>query len=202
MYEGAEHANTDIAPARKSKKEIFADIPLCDLDCQKSWIDLVAFQNEDDSACFQPTKEASLAIWTRLSTEAIARDIDLTSRLHINDLEELMSSANEWPRRLVEAVFRRLMAGDVQMKVRDIFILDVDPMEELKVDRNTTVYWTGVTLLEQIQDVKKESFLSRWKDLLPENWRADAGLAAIKVSSNNDVPNSTDTSIGKVQTFF
>ena len=84
VYDGTvwtEHTDS-IRP--RTKKDIIADVPLSDDECQNAWTALNAF--EFGANCYLPSSRILLQLWNSLLSTAITEEIDLTKKFHAEDL--------------------------------------------------------------------------------------------------------------------
>ncbi|KAI9821855.1 MAG: hypothetical protein M1827_002437 [Pycnora praestabilis] len=163
-------ASTWSAEKRTSKAEVFTNVPLSDQECEGGWIDLCAF--EVAYQAMRPSARTLAKVWTALLAAATLHGVDLTSQFSVNNMWGLMAD-DGFPRSLVEAIFHVLR-------------MDSDPPlgHWASLKRSKCVWWVGCIILESSQNsgfgTPQMDFLRRWKDVLPELWRGDAVLDALK----------------------
>lgn len=68
----------------RTKRNIIADIPLSDVECQNAWTALNAFELGEN--CYLPSSRVLLQLWHSLLSTATAEEIDLTKEFHAEDL--------------------------------------------------------------------------------------------------------------------
>jgi sister chromatid cohesion protein DCC1 len=152
----------------RSKTSIFHDVPLSDGECQTGWNELMAFEVDDGS--YQPSPNALSQVWRSINTAALAEGVTLDKQFMTGDISRAAAEDGH-PSGLIEAVLAHLSTDDTD---------NSGPWSCL--DRAKTVVFTGRTLLEAKRgaDFLITDFTDTWEDLLPETWRKDAQLSAIK----------------------
>ena len=151
-----------------SKDELFANIPLSNAECERDWIELACFELKDPCQSLIPSDGIKLKAWQSILEVATAKSVDLTQALNQSDQPTIISSENEWPVELSQAVVRSMAS-------------DTAASDTLQLDQTKCARVIGLMLLkDQTQNSSKSTpvqpFLKVWADLLPEKWR---GLAEI-----------------------
>lgn len=157
-----------------SKAELFSHIPLSQAECELGWSELACFESTDPSGCFVPSGQVKVQIWQAAITAVTAESADLSQSFPKNEIPSYaVDLAEEWPPGLVVAIF-----ASVSHPVADTI---------LAVDRDLCVRFVGLSLLQARSEggaTDINTFLKTWKDLMPENWRANCQLSALKGSYN------------------
>ncbi|KAL0259797.1 hypothetical protein SLS55_005537 [Diplodia seriata] len=156
----------------KSKEELFADIPFSDVECEQAWVELCAFESGGSPAL--PTLPTLWTYWKTIFTTAVAEGIDLGAQFQIAHFAKTLEDEESLLPGLVGAIFHHLLPDD-QMTGDDW----------ATVDRAKCVPWVGRNLLAALDSHYRTArptadFLDLWRDTLPEAWREDAQLEAIK----------------------
>lgn len=173
---------------------VFSNTPMSDDECYKAWIKSVAFEMETSGSLpkrsYRPTATAALKAWKQVCELAASESdrIRLASPMGKNALKNVLLNSEEdqdWPVELRKAVLMRLIPlQDASMS--DIY--EWPTKEEVSLDRQITVQWVGVTIVQARQEAnakssrQKDAFINEWKDALPEEWREDAKLDVLAVS--------------------
>jgi len=154
--------------SKRSKADIFADIPFFDAQLEAAWASLIAF--EEDGVCARPATEVALKLWRSILAAATAESIDLTLQFYVDTLWKL-TEEEDFPKPLFEALIKRLGAeGDFFESLSKADVLN----------------WTGLALLEEQTIISGQSKMNcaelvvMWKGLVPESWRDDVRLDLIK----------------------
>lgn len=173
------------------KETLFSNTPMSDGECQKAWIDLIAFElaplRDLPKRCFRPSAAALLKTWTWLTETARSEGISLASTLRTETmLEALWDPDEEWPQELRVAIMHRLASDRATMSVQEH--AEAALRDGSTLDRATTVQWVGLLILQAQSELhpssprlKKDVFLETWKDKLPEEWREEAKIDALPV---------------------
>ena len=111
-YNGTEQKPHTDSKRPKAKKDIIADIPLSNHECNQAWTSLIAFELGDN--CYLPTPQILFQLWSALLATAIAEDIQLTGEFHAEDLWMHMDH-ELYPRPLLAGVFAKLCSGSQDM---------------------------------------------------------------------------------------
>jgi sister chromatid cohesion protein DCC1 len=166
-----------------SKAALFANLPAPDLECELAWRDLLAFEVHD--RCSRPTASSALIAWRSLLDHAILNHLDLARSAL--DLRTLFADGEDsFETAVTEAVLGFLQQETQPHPQSQPLITPTSHL--LRLDRPRTVRWTGTTLLQSISESEPgsiseldasghsivSSFISQWRDLLPESWRHDA----------------------------
>ncbi|OJD34828.1 sister chromatid cohesion protein dcc1 [Diplodia corticola] len=171
-WDGDGFAQFSGAVVPKRKEDFFADIPFSDAECEQAWVELCAFEHEDSPAL--PTLPTLWTYWKTIFTTAVAEGTDLGAQFQIAHFAKTLEDEEGLLSGLVEAIFYRLLPDD-QMAGDDW----------AAVDRVKCVPWVGRSLLAALDSHYRTArptaeFLDLWRDALPEAWREDAQLEAIK----------------------
>ncbi len=146
---------------RRSKADLFADIPYSDGECEEAWTQLVAFELERRS--FRPSGKVLHDLWTCIYQTATVQGIDLAKKFEITDVCSAVEEVGH-RRPLFDALINRLSLHD-----------DSEDANSATFDKTTTIRWLGETLFDAGVFLEEEKriwpFLDRWKSLLPEKWR-------------------------------
>ncbi|KAH0541285.1 hypothetical protein FGG08_004209 [Glutinoglossum americanum] len=157
---------------KRSKQETFAHVPTCEEECERGWIEIVAFELNGGS--MRPSIWALLSTYKAILSAATSQGIQLDSRFPVEDLWQMIED-DGFPRALVEAVLARLAPEE-----------HITRGEWASIDKSKCIPWLGALILETEQGSNRErfasDFLKEWKDNLPEAWRASASLDFIKGS--------------------
>lgn len=84
LYDGAVWIEHTDSGRPRTKRDIIADIPLSDVECQSAWTALNAFELGEN--CYFPSSRVLLQLWHSLLSIATAEEIDLTKEFHAEDL--------------------------------------------------------------------------------------------------------------------
>ncbi|KAK2812975.1 hypothetical protein FQN50_000996 [Emmonsiellopsis sp. PD_5] len=167
-------------------RRIFADVPFSARECEVGWVEVCGFvypegNGEGRLVGWWPSAVVRLEVWRRMVEGAVLQGIELGRQFLVRDLWRAVGDDVEgnvpFPRELVEAVVRRVMADSGSV------------FEELKwasIDKQVAVSWIGETYLEATAPdptlaISRDQFLDSWKDLLPEAWRDEATWDNLKV---------------------
>lgn len=103
-------------------------------------------------------------------------------------LEALWDPDDEWPAELRAAIMQRLAPELFGLSEHDLAERALQTGSTL--DRAVTVTWLGLLILQaQLESqpasprLQKHVFVDQWKDHLPEEWRDDANIDKLPVSS-------------------
>ncbi|KAK8231806.1 sister chromatid cohesion protein Dcc1 [Phyllosticta capitalensis] len=157
---------------QQSRKQLFADIPFSDEQCEHAWTKICAFEHENQPV--QPTLPALWMYWRTMFTTTVAEGIDLTAQFKTGDLAKtLKEEEGLWPA-LVTAIVQHLLPDD-----------QIPDGDWAVIDRNKCIPWVGRNLLAAMNSHYKAprptaEFLDLWRDALPETWREDAVLEHIQ----------------------
>lgn len=176
VFAGLDDLDLTTSYSSRSKAAIFEDVPFSEGECEQAWIDLVAFQSSLDHdgplRGFRPSASVSCKAWKAMLLVATENSINLTASIPSVYNQMLIEGAEEYPKELVKAILRRLSVGPQQSSI--------------EIDQARTTQWTGLTLLESLwrdfEAVRKNDFIEKWKDALPEAWREGASLSVLGVS--------------------
>lgn len=180
----------------RDQEAIFANTPMSDYECRKAWIESLAFEMDASESLprrsYRPTAGAALKAWSQICQLAASESdrICLAEPMGNNVLNNVLLNSDEdqgWPVELRKAVLMRLVP------TQDVSQSDLDDdwptQEEVSLNRDITVQWVGVTILQAHREstakssrLKKTAFVDEWKDALPEKWREDAELDVLTVS--------------------
>ena len=162
-----------------SKRELFANIPLSDGECEQAWNDLACFEldGRQGQGAVIPSDSVRLKVWQDILCAAICADIDLTGRLEYRDEEVIARSAEMWPWGSVRAVLASFAVP----------LPEDDGSGFFELDKDKCARTMGEFLLREHTDngripASKEPFLWAWADLLPEDWRGRADLRLLEGS--------------------
>lgn len=175
----------DAAGNGKGKMRVFSNIPLSDAHCEWSWRELIAFEFAGSS--FRPSAATLLKLWQSINSAALAEGIDLSKQFLTEDVLKAIDDES-YPVQLFHSLLSRLTADDQEGGTacklpRKHCVKTVLMLPGTSIDRQVTVPFVGRTLLaceSTNQDLRTSTFLESWRDLLPESWRDDAELDAIK----------------------
>ncbi|KAK8219171.1 hypothetical protein M8818_000902 [Zalaria obscura] len=173
VFAGLDDLDLTTSYSSRSKAAIFEDVPFSEGECEQAWIDLVAFQSSLDHdgplRGFRPSASVSCKAWKAMLLVATENSINLTASIPSVYNQMLIEGAEEYPKELVKAILRRLSVGPQQSSI--------------EIDQARTTQWTGLTLLESLwrdfEAVRKNDFIEKWKDALPEAWREGASLSVL-----------------------
>lgn len=168
----------DTTHNRRSKANVFDDVPLSDAQCEQAWDELLAFELSGSS--YRPSVNALHQVWSSINATATAESVQLDSQFLGQDLANLVAEEGH-PAALALAVFRHLANSEQDTRGQWSCL-----------DRRKTVSHVGTTLLQarwSSAEAPVAQFVEEWRDLLPETWRNDAELSAIEGSY--DLPSST-----------
>jgi hypothetical protein len=167
-----------------SKRQLFANIPLCHEECEQAWTELACF--EIDGGAFLPSTTVKADAWKAMLTFVNAAGIDLTAPLTAEDRIAMVENGNEWPMELNLAILESAYAPLIETTGS---ALDGDKLALL----------VGVTILRQSSNegngwVPVERLESAWADMLPEKWRSKAQLSILggNYKRENDSVSFTD----------
>ncbi|KAF2816171.1 uncharacterized protein BDZ99DRAFT_458061 [Mytilinidion resinicola] len=169
LYDMADDDMVDAAGNGNSKSKVFSDVPLSDAQCELGWRELIAFEFAGSS--FKPSAVTLLKLWKSINVAALAEGINLNKQFLTEDLLKAIDDEG-FPVDLFYSLLSRLATDD-----------HVGDTTWTSIDRRVTVSFVGRTLLaseSSIQDLHTSVFVESWKDILPELWRDDAKLDAIK----------------------
>ncbi|EEQ35157.1 hypothetical protein McanCB56680_007770 [Microsporum canis] len=184
-----------VAEIMQERLKVFADIPFSVVECERAWTDICAFvyKNKESGAigCHRPSARAKLMAWEKMVEGATLHGIDLGRQFLVDDLwsavieeaEHTVIDEYPFPRSLFDAIVRRLVDDSP----------DIDRvLKWANFDQNKTASWTGEVILEASTStptaiLNLETYTSDWKDLLPEQWRADARIDNLK-NANMKLP--------------
>lgn len=161
------------SPARiaehRSKLGLLADIPISDEEFERSWRDVCAFESKGQA--MRPSVHSLARVWKAIMSAATAQGINVGEQFQMDDLWEVLE-ADDYPKPLVEALIRKLGTEE-----------DVLVSGWVCPDKDTSIRWVGVTMLEAQEQVSTSvsEFQEAWKNELPEQWRKSATLDALKV---------------------
>ncbi|CAO2654880.1 Nn.00g116130.m01.CDS01 [Neocucurbitaria sp. VM-36] len=152
----------------RNKASVFDDVPLSEGECQTAWLELMAFELEENS--YQPSANTLSQIWRSINAAALAEGVKLDSQFLTGDVTRAVAEEGH-PPGLVEAIIARLSKDDSDSNGA-----------WSSLDRAKTVMFAGKTLLEAKRgnDFLIADFTDTWEDLLPESWRKDAQFTAIE----------------------
>ncbi|KAK0253288.1 hypothetical protein LTR91_009730 [Friedmanniomyces endolithicus] len=151
---------------RASKQQIFDDTPLSQAECEAAWKDLACFEVESDpKGCFLPTASAKVQVWRAILESATAAGVDFGgNQLSLKQVEMVIDRSDEdWP----DELGRAMLAS----------VCDHEGM----IDQGRGVRAVGLDLLavEGTRGMHVSELLKKWKDALPEKWRAAAKVEAL-----------------------
>lgn len=179
VYTGADDEFMDEHSKGSRKEELFEDIPYSQQECEQAWRDLMAFERH--GASWQATPKVLLELWDVIIETTQAEGIHLEEEFDVRDLKAKIDDTNA-PRELMVALLCYLC------QTYD------HEMESPKLDRITTVQWTGkmsASVNTLGQDLTTKDLLSRWQNRLPEAWRHDTTIeAAEELKSKQSQENS------------
>lgn len=139
----------------------------------------MAFEMVKDGSTYSycPSLEAKLKAWTLLIAGASEHEINLTEPIEPADLEScVVSEQTDALLHIARAIVKYLSTTDPDT---------VDDLETTyQLDESKTLVWTGAALLETCSPVAPDDFLSRWKDMLPEDWRDRTEMSILTVGAS------------------
>lgn len=164
---------------RFSKEALFENIPLSRHQFDDAWRNTCAF--ELDGVALLPSAIHLARIWKSITSAATRNGLNLAKSFCLMDLTETVDE-DDFPRDLLNAVITRVVMDNK------------DAMENKKnsqeypvetIDRDECVSWIGGVFLEAHSlsgnGCLELDFLHDWQNQLPEKWRGDAKLGALKV---------------------
>ncbi|KAL9585469.1 MAG: hypothetical protein Q9212_001502 [Teloschistes hypoglaucus] len=176
LLKGALPVFTDLESAQKlkpaavqNKQSILNDMPMSSQQFNQAWTNLCAFEVGDQAWC--PSPSMLWKVWTSITSACTLKGLSLHQSLDTQALARTMEE-DDIPPPLFHAVMSKLQVEGETTHV--------------KVDKMKCVLWTGSVLLQSPTAVAKPmavtDFLREWKDHLPEAWRKDSTLEALRVS--------------------
>ncbi|PNS18323.1 hypothetical protein CAC42_6140 [Sphaceloma murrayae] len=159
-----EDQDLGLAGQSKSKRRIFADVPLSEGECEVAWSQICAFETGEDRRSFRPSPRSIVKAWSSIISTAILDGIDLAVPISRDRLTLLIESIDEAPQELLQAIISNVSTSSP---------------EKVELKRDSLLALTGVALLEDVQEVGRDEFLRQWHNLVPERWRASATLEAL-----------------------
>ena len=161
-----------------SKEQLFANLPLSDIECEQGWNELCCFELEESRHSVVPSASITLQAWTSMLNTATAFCIDLCQPLTKIDQATLIGVDNDWPDELPQALLRSMTTSR-------------DETDGMQLDGSKCAQQIGRSLLKDYKEksngtIACDEFKTQWADLLPENWREHAGLELLRGSSKMD----------------
>ena len=156
---------------RKSKSEVLKDAPFSAGEFNEAWTKVCAFEAGD--VAWIPTATLLIKAWGGIVTAATIRGLNFDERFPIGAVTST-ADVDGFPVPLMEAILARVSN------------IDRESMDQYAtVDRSRCVFWVGSIFLDSMGgEIAVSKFLEQWRDKLPEAWRGDATLAALKVSDD------------------
>jgi sister chromatid cohesion protein DCC1 len=167
-YHGFEDDPAEDDPGGLSKAELFEDIPYSQGECEAAWLDLLAFERHH--TCWKPEQHMLNSLWPMILQSATADGMDLTSKFHFDSLRLAMDEPPA-PNEALAALMAYLCQTGGAVT------------GSLSLAKEITVDWTCkmvTTSRDRSSTVRPEELLNRWKDSLPEVWRAEATLEKVE----------------------
>lgn len=119
------NAGVDSGPAAalNARKGLCTDIPMSEAQCEQAWMELCAFVDVIEFACWRPSARMRLRVWKRMMEGALLQGIDLEKQFLVGDLWKSVlddeDSDPPFPRPLLEAVVRKLCTADERPPLSD-----------------------------------------------------------------------------------
>jgi hypothetical protein len=152
-----------------SKKTLFSHIPLSQAECEVAWSQLACFESTDPPGCFIPSAKVQIRIWENFISIATAASLDLTGRLSKADLLAILDELRgEGPSELLSQIITNVSTRQ--------------PDESFLLDEDRFIQAVGLSCLSARSDGKPtatSSWLSAWKELVPEAWRSKCQATAL-----------------------
>ena len=144
-----------------SKFDLFTRITYSEVELQKAWKDLAAF--ELDNSAYLPSRSDCLNLWTSIRSSADALSIDLTGTFSADDLWNESSLENDFSFALYTSFLLKLSADRSPTSINGMITLD----------KRVTVDYIGELVILS-EDASKEnpsgSTLQALKSILPIAW--------------------------------
>ena len=171
---------TSVTDSPRSKHDVLSDIPLSDAEIEIAWTQLCAFElgttrPDGSTSGFRPASSDLLEFWKAICAASYAEAIPLDDPLDPEVVWRLVSDEG-YPRPFFYAVMRRLV---VQANA------PVDTAGgKIRIGHGHCARWTAALVLEtqarSAEGLPEGRFLEQWRDLLPEDWRANVSMASIE----------------------
>lgn len=200
------HGNPDEAEKHaltepKSKKDLLKDAPFSQKEFEDSLVELCAF--EFNGQTYLPSAEMQLKTWKAFMDIVTLESIDIRSPFSLPDAAD--EEETEHVPTLLEAMLELLKSDDDATTSRKSAPLynagssssspTNDALAVINLDPSKIVPYIGGLLLKSSPSTSTSSstssspdsipihtFLQAWCDLLPESWREDAKVEALKVN--------------------
>ena len=160
----------------RSKKTIFANVPVSDQAIEQVWADIHAFEHQQQ--CFQPMPRILKDLWCSIQQAATAEGINISRKFAPEQVWEVIQDAG-YPRPMFEAFIQNLSTG------RDVFHRDAAILDSHRATR-----CIGQILVDlhssKVNDVGAQRFLEDCKALLPEQWHSVLSIDLLKTLDNHE----------------
>ena len=156
--------------------DVIVDSPFSVTEIHNGLRELCAF--EFCGFCWVPTAKDMKDIWLAFMNAMTVEGISIDKELDIHHADSLILEEG-YSASIFKAVLGRVSHGD-------------DHNDRASIDPGKCVTWLGSILLETDGEnsVQKETFVSRWRDHLPEAWRPNVNLDILKVSLIGNEPSN------------
>jgi hypothetical protein len=168
-----------------SKAELFSHIPLSEAECEVGWSELACFESTNPPGSFVPSGKVKAQIWDAAFTVAVAERTDLALPFSASDIPNYATElVQEWPSELVAAIFA------------SVATTSSSDGGQLVLDKDKCLRFVGISHLSARSEGRPtdtKAFLKAWQDSVPEEWRPDCLLSALKGSYTTQDGGSTIT---------
>ncbi|MCJ1341580.1 hypothetical protein MMC09_006876 [Bachmanniomyces sp. S44760] len=197
VYEGPNSTSSSIShetstTVLQSKFQLLSNGPFSTEEFETAWIEICAFESKSSNQSHRPSPTAILGVWKSLlsGVEAAGSNHQYENEWRVEKrVIQMIQEEENWEGELISAVLNRIGTIDSEETAEtpaNNDDNDADMYAAALVQQELCIPWTGTTLLQtqtanwEMDGIQIETFMQRWRDLLPEHWRDEARLELLK----------------------
>lgn len=139
--------------SKVTQEEALTNMPYSEQECDAAWIQIMGFNL--NGYAYKPSPSVLVALWMNLAEGLGMEEICISTVIPRDVLQQVVESLDE-PNSLYYSMIRGLDSNSPSK-------------DDLHLDKTRTMTWLGELVL---REPRTDGFhLSRWKGLMPEQWR-------------------------------
>ena len=158
---------TENLKAGAGLKDVFMDSPFSIAEIRDGLKELCVFQH--DGICWMPSARVVKEIWLAFMNSMTLEGISINKDLDTSHARRLISEDGH-NLKIFDAIMKHVCNCD-------------GPYDQASINSSKCIPWIGLVLLETNGEssIQKGTFVSDWRDHLPEAWRPEADLQLLQV---------------------